>query len=150
MQHNNAAQRVVETARSWIGTPYLHQASLKGAGCDCLGLVRGVWRDVEGDEPEQVPAYSSAWSEVSDRERLLDAGERHFHRLEPTKHRPGDVLVFKMRTRAVAKHMGICSAEGFFIHAYDGACVVESTLCEFWQSKLVAAFRFPSVHLEGR
>jgi NlpC/P60 family putative phage cell wall peptidase len=37
------AQIVVAT-RDWIGTPYQHQASLKGVGCDCLGLVRGVWR----------------------------------------------------------------------------------------------------------
>ena len=36
--------RVVAEARMWIGTPYVHQASALGAGCDCLGLVRGVWR----------------------------------------------------------------------------------------------------------
>ena len=35
---------ILTEARDWIGTPYQHQASLKGAGCDCLGLVRGVWR----------------------------------------------------------------------------------------------------------
>ena len=37
--------RIVDLARGWIGTPYLHQASCRGIGCDCLGLVRGVWRD---------------------------------------------------------------------------------------------------------
>ena len=31
--------RVVATARAWIGTPYVHQASVRGAGCDCLGLL---------------------------------------------------------------------------------------------------------------
>ncbi len=36
--------RVVAIARDWIGTPYVHQASAQGAGCDCLGLLRGVWR----------------------------------------------------------------------------------------------------------
>jgi len=49
---------ILRAARRWIGTPYRHQASLRGAGCDCLGLVRGVWRDVYGGEPEPVPAYS--------------------------------------------------------------------------------------------
>ena len=43
---------IVRAARSWIGTPYRHQASLKGVGCDCLGLLRGVWREVVGAEPE--------------------------------------------------------------------------------------------------
>ena len=39
---------ILSEARDWLGTPYRHQASLKGAGCDCLGLVRGVWRALEG------------------------------------------------------------------------------------------------------
>ncbi len=46
---------IVVTARLWIGTPYLHQASLRGIGCDCLGLLRGVWRDLYGPEPEAPP-----------------------------------------------------------------------------------------------
>ena len=58
------ADLVVAEARSWIGTPYQHQASLKGVGCDCLGLVRGVWRALYGEEPEHVPAYSRDWAEA--------------------------------------------------------------------------------------
>ena len=34
--------RIVMAARGWIGTPYVHQASCRGAGADCLGLIRGV------------------------------------------------------------------------------------------------------------
>jgi cell wall-associated NlpC family hydrolase len=51
---------IVAEARSWIGTPYRHQASLKGVGTDCLGLLRGVWRGVIGAEPEAVPPQSGA------------------------------------------------------------------------------------------
>ncbi len=50
--------RIVTAARAWIGTPYLHQASAKGAVCDCLGLIRGVWREVHGAEPMPVPPLS--------------------------------------------------------------------------------------------
>ena len=39
---------IVAEARGWIGTPYRHQASLKGVGADCIGLVRGVWRAFHG------------------------------------------------------------------------------------------------------
>ncbi len=49
---------IVDAARAWIGTPYRHQASLRGVGCDCLGLLRGVWREVMGAEPEMPPPYS--------------------------------------------------------------------------------------------
>jgi NlpC/P60 family putative phage cell wall peptidase len=39
---------IVAIARGWLGTPYRHQASLKGVGCDCLGLVRGVYAEAYG------------------------------------------------------------------------------------------------------
>ena len=50
--------QIVAPRAGWIGTPYRHQAWLKGVGCDCLGLVRGVWRELFGGEPEPLPAYS--------------------------------------------------------------------------------------------
>ena len=68
------ARRDRRRGAGWIGTPYRHQASLKGVGCDCLGLVRGVWRAVCGDEPEAVPAYSPDWAEASRRETLGAGG----------------------------------------------------------------------------
>jgi cell wall-associated NlpC family hydrolase len=56
-----------------------------------------------------------------------------------------DLLVFRMRRNAVAKHVGILVGEGKFIHAYDGNCVVETWLSSFWQKCLVSSFVFPSV-----
>ena len=44
MTHTLSRAAIVAEARAWIGTRYCHQASVKGVGCDCLGLVRGVWR----------------------------------------------------------------------------------------------------------
>ena len=67
----DARNRIVCEARRWIGTPYRHQASLKGVGCDCLGLVRGVWRAGYGAEPEAAPAYTADWAEATGEERLL-------------------------------------------------------------------------------
>jgi NlpC/P60 family putative phage cell wall peptidase len=49
---SDTGERVLALAGGWIGTPYRHQASLKGVGCDCLGLIRGIWRGVYGHEPE--------------------------------------------------------------------------------------------------
>ena len=43
--------RVIAAARAWLGAPYRHQASALGAGCDCLGLARGVWRALYGPDP---------------------------------------------------------------------------------------------------
>ena len=88
-----ARSAVVAEARSWIGTPYRHQASLKGVGCDCLGLVRGVWRALLGDEPERAPPYAPDWAEASARETLAEAAARHLIPVASEAVRDGDVLL---------------------------------------------------------
>ncbi len=138
--------RVVAEARRWIGTPYVHQAAALGAGTDCLGLIRGVWRGLYGAEPEQPPAYSMDWSEPQGYELLWHAACRHL--VPKPMHVPalGDVLLFRMRAGAVAKHLGIQSQTGAaprFIHAYSRHSVVENALSEPWQRRIVARFEFP-------
>ena len=59
----------LEAARGWVGTPYRHQASFRGEGADCLGLIRGVWREVIGPEPEALQPYSPDWAEAGGRRR---------------------------------------------------------------------------------
>ncbi|MDX3810210.1 MAG: peptidase P60, partial [Bosea sp. (in: a-proteobacteria)] len=68
---------IVAAAREWLGTPYHHQASLRGVGCDCLGLVRGLWREFHGQEPEALPPYSPNWAESLGQETLALAALRH-------------------------------------------------------------------------
>ena len=72
----SVGEQAVAIARRWIGTPYLHQASVEGAGTDCLGLLRGIWREIHGQEPEPVPAYTPDWSEPAREERLWAAARR--------------------------------------------------------------------------
>ncbi len=67
----------VAAARAWIGTPYHHQAALRGAGCDCLGLVRGIYRDLHGYDPEVPQPYSGDWAEATGNEAMLAAARRH-------------------------------------------------------------------------
>jgi NlpC/P60 family putative phage cell wall peptidase len=138
---------MVARARAWIGTPYLHQASCRGAGTDCLGLVRGLWRETLGAEPETPPPYTPDWSEPSGTEDLLAAAARHLRPVPRGAQAPGDVLVMRMADGAVAKHMGVLarSAAGYvtLIHAYCGHGVVESPLTPAWSRRVVAAFRFP-------
>lgn len=137
---------VVAEARAWLGTPYLHQASVKGAGTDCLGLLRGVWRALYGREPEPVPAYTMDWSEASGREAMLEAATRWLLPKPAEPAEAGDVIVFRMRERFVAKHVGIVSAAGphpKFIHAYTGHGVVETTLTPPWARRIAGRFAFP-------
>lgn len=136
---------IVSAARGWLGTPYHHQASAKQTGCDCLGLVRGVWRELIGPEPERMPAYTRNWAEARGEETLLDGASRHFIPVAIDDARPGDVLVFRWKAGAPAKHVGIFTGAGM-IHAYDSAGrVVEGAFAPFWRRKLAAVFQFPGV-----
>lgn len=138
---------IVALAREWIGTPYVHQASVQGAGSDCLGLIRGIWRALYGEEPEPAPPYTPDWGEFGTGELLLAGAMRHLlpvgrgHDLVP-----GQVLLFRMRPGAVAKHLGIVAEAGEaprFVHAYTYHGVIESPLTTPWQNRVAARFRFP-------
>lgn len=163
--------RVVTIARRWIGTPYQHQASCLGAGCDCLGLIRAIWRELYEVEPEQAPAYTMDWGETRAHELLWQAASRHLLAKPLAAPQVGDVLLFRMRHGCVAKHLGIQSriesdtgamqqhagGEGdnqsgrqpgeqggaAFIHAYSGRGVQEHALSPAWQRRIVARFSFP-------
>lgn len=99
---------VLAIAGSWIGTPYRHQGAVKGVGCDCLGLVRGIWRELYGAEPEAVPAYAADWAERAGEERLMAAAGRHFVDVPLFEESlPGDLVLFRFRPYLAAKHAGI-------------------------------------------
>ncbi|WP_128253819.1 NlpC/P60 family protein [Falsirhodobacter deserti] len=134
---------IVIEARRWIGTPYVHQGDVRGAGTDCLGLIRGVWRSIAGAEPEPVPAYTMDWSEPSGDDVLMRAAHRWLVRRPDGQPEAGDVLLFRMRAGGVAKHLGIFSGEGRFIHAYTGHGVTESPLSAPWARRIAARFAFP-------
>jgi NlpC/P60 family putative phage cell wall peptidase len=136
---------IVAAARRWIGTPYAHQASLMGVGCDCLGLVRGVWREILGEEPEALPAYAPDWAEAGCSEQLAEAGRRYLIEIPYTEFRAGDVLLFRWKPHLGAKHAGIASDAARMIHAQDGAQVSEVSLNGWWLRRLSHAFRFPGV-----
>ena len=136
---------IITEARAWIGTPYRHQASLKGVGCDCLGLVRGVWRALIGEEPQITPAYSRDWAEASGEESLALAARTHLIEIEPAQFAPGDVLLFRYRACYPAKHAAIVSAPALMVHAHDGAAVAEVAIAPWWRRSLAYAFRFPGL-----
>jgi NlpC/P60 family putative phage cell wall peptidase len=166
--HNGGGKTddIVAIARSWIGTPYVHQASLKGVGCDCLGLLRGIWRDLRGEEAEETPPYSRDWAEARAAETLYMALKRHAHEIDTARLAPGDIALFRMASHGPAKHCGIVakrqSACGIrqsdqtaksiadcrladagltLIHARQNKRVSEEPLSPFWRSRLAFAFR---------
>jgi len=140
---------VIAAARAFLGTPYCHQAATRGAGCDCVGLVRGVLLGLTGRDPGPAPGYHRDWAEASGAETLIAAARLHLVEIGVANARPGDVLLFRFRPRRPAKHAAIL-AHGpddapTLVHALERIGVVEVPLTPWWQRRIAAAFALPGV-----
>ncbi len=135
--------RVLAIAEEWLGTPYRHGASRLQVGCDCLGLIRGIWRELYGTEPEDAGTYSRDWAELAQNEPLINAARRHMHLKPLSDIQAGDLLIFRWRDGVAAKHLGVMAENNRFIHAYEGHSVTLSALVPQWRQRIAGVFAFP-------
>lgn len=134
--------RVLAETRRWIGTPYRHQGFARGVGCDCLGLVRGIWAGVYGCEAERPPAYAMDWAVNAHEDRMAQAAARNMTRIATGGAQPGDLILFSWKPGYPACHAGILFPENRFVHAYERAGVVCSPLVPHWRRRITATFTF--------
>jgi NlpC/P60 family putative phage cell wall peptidase len=146
---------VVAEAARWVGTPYHHQARVRGVGVDCAQLVAGVAEAV-GLIPAGTPVphdYSPEWH-LHSRGELLVANLEAFgcvRLARPEDARPGDVLAFRFG-RSVG-HLGILLEGGLFVHARvdNGRVVVNSLSTDsasragFWADRHEATYALPGL-----
>ena len=140
---SKVGDRALSEAQIWIGTPYRHQASAKGAGADCLGLIRGVWRVLYGAEPEALVPYAPDWAERGAAETLLRAAQRWMIEIPTAEAGLGDVLLFRFQAGCPAKHAAIKAGHERMIHAWQGRAVCETAIGPWWRRRCAGAFRFP-------
>lgn len=138
------AEQVVAAAKGWLGTPYLHQAAKKNLGCDCLGLILGVGRELGVDLPGKVPPYSASWRDPNAGTLLQDRADHHLRRQNSRPPCPGDILLFRMRRDLPAKHCAILIAPDQMIHAQEGVGTIQLAFDAPWQRRLVAHYTFPN------
>ena len=137
------AEAVIAEALSWCGTPYRHQASVKGVGTDCLGLLRGVYRALYGCAPQTPPPYRR-FGQAGEAELLLQAAETHLRPADAAQAiAGGEVLLFRLRLQHPARHVGIAVSGDRMVHALSGAQVCAVRLTPWWHRHCVARFAFP-------
>jgi hypothetical protein len=120
------ANRVVERARDYLGTPYVYAGESK-RGVDCSGLVYCVYQDVFGDKlPRRVAD-------------LLQAGGSTSKGLVP-----GDLVFFD--TTGGPSHVGIYIGDREFIHAASEGprtgVIVSSLEEEYYKRRYIGARRY--------
>lgn len=135
--------RVIEVARQWLGTPYHDQASVKGVGCDCAGLARGIWREIVGAEPVTLPPYSRDWGEVGKRETFASFVRPFMIEIDPADAGPSALVLFRMRREGPAKHCGVLVDDGMMVHALERRGVTMVHHDTAWQRRTAFAFLFP-------
>jgi cell wall-associated NlpC family hydrolase len=106
---------VVAEARSWIRTPWVHQADVKGAGVDCAMLLARVYINV-GLVPLFDPRpYPADWYLHRSEERFLGVLLARSHQVK--KPEAGDVVMFRV---------GRCFSHGAIVTRADPLTIVHS------------------------
>ena len=138
-------EEIIIEAKSWLGTKWQHQASLKNIACDCVGLIRGIYENLTGTKANITTNYPATWYLFKKEEWLYKEAKQHLNEIDIKNTKPGDVLVFGFYKHP-ASHVGILIDQTIFIHSYqDVSQVIETRFDEPWKNRLRYAFSFPGV-----
>jgi len=118
-------EKIIREARTWIGTPFHHQARVKGAGVDCANLLVAVYCGLGLAELPKIDPYSQDWHLHHDEPRFINMLLNY---CEPTdKPLAGDIAMFQYGRQAA--HGAIVIDENTVIHAWrDAGQVVETQI----------------------
>lgn len=146
------ADDIIAEARTWLKTPFRHQASLKGVGCDCVGLIKGV-----GQATGAIVNVDPRWETYrhyrrTPNPRLMRQGMEDF--LMPISREealPGDVIWMQWREN-LPMHLGILGVLGdgrvTLIHAYAHVrMVTEHGFTDEWQARANSYWRYPLLEI---
>lgn len=119
-------QRVVEAACAWLGTPWHHNACVKGAGVDCAQLLIAVFQEAGLTPDIRLGYYPPDWHMHRDEPRFVRELAKHADALDLRGRsgsdaiadvvRPGDVAMFNFGRHAA--HGAIVTAWPEVVHAY--------------------------------
>lgn len=134
-------QQVVEEALSWIGTPFVHNQSVKGIGADCRGVVSGVVQELRLYAGVSFPPYTMNPDPRLMREEL----HKHLDEIGFKALRPADVVWFRVAREP--QHLGVIVKMDplTMVHAVNGQTrreVIETVLRPPWNQRVIGCFRY--------
>jgi NlpC/P60 family putative phage cell wall peptidase len=143
-------EAIVAEARTWCGTRWQHQASVKGIATDCIGLVGGV--GVRLRIPEALVWAADrrlrAYGRKPDVAALQEGCNRYLESIPVDSVGLGDILLMRYEPDPEPRHFAIVSALDpmYIVHAFANARkVVENRVDEAWRKRIVAAYQFRGV-----
>jgi len=90
---------IVAVAESWYGTPYRGWTCLKGIGCDCGQLLKGVFIEAGFQFNDGIPTPLDYSLQVSMHRKSMEyigIVGRYMREITEAEVLPGDVVVYKL------------------------------------------------------
>jgi len=145
--------QIVSEARSWIGTPYVIRARVKGAGCDCGSLLMSIGVNAGMIDDFELETYSiDCWQHWSD-EKYLRAVMRNTEKVlegvayKTTVIRPGCLILTRTPSAKFFNHGAIVTDWPKIVHAVTPQVEeVDATKHWLWAYRPIAAFDFNRVN----
>jgi NlpC/P60 family putative phage cell wall peptidase len=109
-------QQVLAEAASWLGTPWHHEAGVKGAGVDCAMLLVRVFAAVGAIAPIDPRPYPIDHMLHSGDERFMGWLQQFADPVTTGDPQPGDVVVY--RVGRCYSHAAIVTQWPDIIHAF--------------------------------
>jgi NlpC/P60 family putative phage cell wall peptidase len=140
--------QIIEEARTWAGTRWHHQASKKGVGCDCIGLIVGVARvlGIEGAAEYDACLEARGYGHIPDPTMLTIMAKRFLLPINFDDMQVADILV--MRFAVEPQHFALISEAkcARIIHAYaEARRVTEHGMDALWRSRVVRAYSYRGI-----
>ena len=117
-------EQIVSETETWVGTPYVGWACVKGSGVDCGQMLYGAYRNcgfipVIDDLPKDYPLYIGQHREST---AYVDLVLRYFREIPESEVQPGDIVVWKLIGSKAFCHAAIVKSwPTYCIHAYGKA-----------------------------
>ena len=128
-QPSAQVERILEHARTLIGTRYRRGGTSATTGFDCSGFVRFLFHTEAGiDLPHSTRDLYRLQADNVERAELI----------------PGDVLLFNRNGKGKVSHAGIYLGDGQFIHASSrrsGGVRIDSLSERYWNNSYLTAKR---------
>ncbi len=139
---------IVKEAYTWLGTPHINQAKVKGKGVDCGMLLIACLEGAGaiGKDSIKIPPYSNEWHLHHSEEWFLRVVEAHCKEVPMEEIQPGDFLLYKFG-RCVS-HGAVYVGNGRVIHAMVDHGVILSDINDVifltrkGESRLHGVYRF--------
>ncbi len=137
---------IVQEAREYLGTPWKHQARVKGLAVDCIGLIGGVAvaLGLPGGEEWMSDPRLHNYGRTPDPEVLLAGCNAYLDPITIADAWLGDVLIMRARRIIFPTHFAIISRVDpiYIIHSRLEHKVAENRLDEKTANLVLYAFRY--------